>query len=280
MAFAMVNGVRLWYEIMGAGEPMVLIGGSGLGRQNMDKVIPSLKEHYALLNFDQRGYGQSDKTGLNGMRTEQWADDVVGLMHAIGWQRAHIHGTSFGGMVALAVAIRHPDRCLSVIPNAFFAKPDGARKLMLEVWSDYAGAAGLKRGFAAHIATLSLHPDYIDNHPGAADDVLAMISLVSLETWQAAVDAMLHLDLSAGLTACQVPALVIAGEIDTITPVDMSPSGVGQRKTADLMPNAEIVIFEGIGHATVLEVPERHADAILAFTKRLATLPKPATMKS
>jgi pimeloyl-ACP methyl ester carboxylesterase len=183
-------------------------------------------------------------------------------------------------MVALAVAIRHPQRCLSVIPNAFFAKPDGARKLMLEVWRDYASAAGLKRGFAAHIATLSLHPDYLDNHPGAANDVLGMISLVSLETWQAAVDAMFHLDLSEGLTACAVPALIIAGEIDTITPVDMSPSGVGQRKTADLMPNAEIVIFEGIGHATVLEVPQRHADAILDFTERLQAVAKAATVNS
>jgi 3-oxoadipate enol-lactonase len=271
MTFAHVNGVRLWYEIIGVGEPMVLIGGSGLGRQNMDAVIPWLSEHYTLLNFDQRGYGQSDKTGLAGMRTEGWADDVVGLMDVIGWPRAHIHGTSFGGMVALAVAIRHPDRCLSVIPNAFFAKPDAARKLMLEVWRDYAGAAGLNRGFAAHIATLSLQADYLDDHPEAVEEVLRMISLVSVETWQAAVDAMFHLDLSDGLSGCRVPALIIAGEIDTITPVDMSPSGVGQRKTAELLPNSEIAIFEGIGHATVLEAPQRHADTIVPFTKRLST---------
>jgi pimeloyl-ACP methyl ester carboxylesterase len=271
VAFAHVNGVRLWYEVIGVGEPMVLIGGSGLGRQNMDAVIPFLKEHYMLLNFDQRGYGESDKTGLNGMRTEAWADDVVGLMDAVGWSRAHIHGTSFGGMVALAVAIRHPDRCLSVIPNAFFAKPDGARKLMLEVWRDYAGAAGLGRGFAAHIATLSLQPDYLDSHPEAVDEVLGMISLVSVETWQAAVDAMFHLDLSDRLRSCRVPALIIGGEIDTITPIDMSPSGVGQRKTADLLPNSDIVILGGVGHATVLEAPQRHADEVVAFTRKLAT---------
>ena len=271
MAFADVKGLRLWYEILGDGEPMVLIGGSGLGRQNMDSVIPLLSNHYSLLNFDQRGYGASDKTGVPGMRTEDWADDVVGLMDAIGWSRAHIHGTSFGGMVALAVAIRHPDRCLSVIPNAFFAKPDGARKLMLEVWRDYAGAAGLNRGFAAHIATLSLQPDYLDQHPEAVDDVLGMISLVSVETWQAAVDAMFHLDLSDRLSSCRVPALIIAGQIDSITPVDMSPSGVGQRKAAEMLSNSELAIFEGIGHATVLEAPQRHADAIVAFTRKLVS---------
>ena len=272
MSFASVKSTRLWYEIVGSGEPMVLIGGSGLGRQNMDAVIPLLKEHYSLLNFDQRGYGESDRTGLDGMRIEAWADEVVELMDAIGWKRAHIHGTSFGGMVALAVAVRHPERCLSVIPNAFFAKPDGARKLMLEVWSDYAGAAGMNRGFAAHIATLSLHPDYLDAHPEAADDLLRMLSLVSVDTWRAAVDAMFHLDLSGDLRGCQVPALIIAGEIDTITPVDMSPSGIGQRKAAEMLPNGEIAIFEGIGHATVLEVPERHANAIVAFTRRVTNV--------
>ena len=272
MAFAAVNGIRLWYELIGTGEPMVLIGGSGLGRQNMDPIIPLLMKSYALLNFDQRGYGESDRHGLDGATIETWADDVVGLMDAIGWGRAHIHGTSFGGMVALATAIRHPDRCLSAIPNAFFAKPDMARKLMLEVWRDYSAAAGVtSRGFAAHIATLTLQPDYLDAHPEAVDEVAAMLNLVSLETWHAAVNAMFALDLSDGLSTCQVPTLVIAGEIDTITPVEMSPSGIGQRKSCELLPNAEIAVFEGVGHATIFEAPKRHVETILAFTARLSS---------
>jgi pimeloyl-ACP methyl ester carboxylesterase len=94
---------------------------------------------------------------------------------------------------------------------------------------------------------------------------------VPLETWLAAVRAMLALDLEGGLASCPVPALMLAGEIDTITPIDMSPSGVGMRRAAELMPNGELKIFEGIGHGTPFEVPEQQAEAIIEFAARVRT---------
>jgi 3-oxoadipate enol-lactonase len=271
---ASVNGITLHYDITGEGEPIILVGGSGLGRQNLDPVQPYLEPHFSVLAFDQRGYGESGSDGLDTATIDTWVDDLVGLMDAVGWERAHIHGASFGGMIALATAVRYPDRCLSTLPNGCFAKPDGARKLMMEAWADHAGAAGMSRGFAAHIAAQTLHPDYLDANPTAIDEVYGMLSSVSLETWLAAVRAMLALDLEKELPSCPVPALFLAGEIDTITPIDMSPSGVGMRRAAELMPHGEIKIFDGIGHGTPFEVPEEQGTAIAEFAARLrATQP-------
>jgi len=266
-----VNGVTLHYETFGEGEPIILVGGSGLGRPNLAPVEPYLKPHFTVLAFDQRGYGASGSEGLADATIETWVDDLVGLMDVLGWERAHIHGASFGGMIALATAVRHPDRCLSVIPNGCFAKPDMARKLMMQAWADHSAAAGISRGFAAHIAAQTLHPDYLDANPNALDDIHKMLTSVPLETWLAAVRAMLALDLEAALPACPVPTLMLAGEIDTITPIDMSPSGVGQRRAAELLPNGELHIFEGIGHGTPFEVPEQQGAAIVDFARRVRT---------
>src|SRR6187401_1857746 len=122
---------------------MVLLGGPGLGRHNFDPVIPLLREQHALLNFDQRGYGRSDATALDEATAATWADDAVALMDAIGWERAHVHGTSFGGAIALTLAARHPERCLSVVHNAFYAKPDVPGKLVLESMEALSRAVGI-----------------------------------------------------------------------------------------------------------------------------------------
>jgi non-heme chloroperoxidase len=83
---------------------------------------------------------------------------------------------------------------------------------------------------------------------------------------------MHELDLADGLADCPVPTLVIAGEFDRVTPLDMLASGIGMRATAERMPNAELKIFEGGGHVTILEHEKEHAEAILEFIGSLSTV--------
>lgn len=273
MPFAKVNGVRLHYDILGEGEPMVLLGGSGFGRQNVEPLIPFLKERFELLWFDQRGYGESDPVA-EGSTIETWADDVPGLIEAVGWESAHVNSTSFGSMVALATAIRHPEHCRSLVIQGFFAKPDIPSKVMLEGWDDHSRAAGFSRGFACHLASDALKPAFIEEHPEAIDELSAMLNAgTPLETWWAAHRAMQGMDVVDGLSTCPVPTLVIAGEDDAVTPLDMEASGCGMRKTAELMPNARLVVFEGAGHVTILERTNQHVEAILDFIAALARVP-------
>ena len=271
MPFAMVNGANLYYELVGKGEPMVLLGGSGFGRQNVEPLIPYLESRFTMLWFDQRGYGQSEATGLEAGTIELWADDVPALMDAVGWETAHINSTSFGSMVALAAAIRHPERCRSLVIQGFFAKPDVPRKLMFEGWDDHSRGSGFSRGFAAHLAFDALEPDFLEDSPETVDEIAGMLSTgTPLETWWAAHKAMHDLDLGDGLADCPVPTLVIAGEFDRVTPLDTLASGIGMRRTAELLPNAELLIFEGAGHVTILERTEEQADAVIDF---IAALP-------
>src|SRR5690242_3119658 len=100
MAFIESNGHRHWYEITGEGEPVVQIHGAALGHTNFAKVTPILNQHFKIYDFDLLGAGQSDRPMDVDYTLEMWADDVKGLMDTWGLEKAHIHGTSFGGMIS------------------------------------------------------------------------------------------------------------------------------------------------------------------------------------
>src|SRR3990172_5318175 len=107
MAQLKVNGVSLWYEITGKGAPVVQIHGAGFGHFNFATATPRLSKHFKVVDFDMRGYGQSDRPS-QAYDMAVWADDIAGLMVALKLKRAHIHGTSMGGMVAIQFAAKYP----------------------------------------------------------------------------------------------------------------------------------------------------------------------------
>ena len=112
-----VNGVSLWHRIIGEGEPVVQIHGARFGDFNLDPVTPAIADAgFRVVDYDQRGYGVSDKP-LQHYDMEVWADDLAGLMDALEIDRAHVHGTSMGGMVAQAFAGEYPERTTSVVIN-------------------------------------------------------------------------------------------------------------------------------------------------------------------
>jgi 3-oxoadipate enol-lactonase len=110
MAMAQVNGIDVYYEVHGEGEQVVLISGTGGDlRSDPNRAKSLLAQNFEVLLYDQRGLGQSGKPdGAYSMA--DYADDAAALMEAIGWNRAHVMGISFGGMVAQQLVLRHPER--------------------------------------------------------------------------------------------------------------------------------------------------------------------------
>ena len=93
MAVTKANGIQVWYETKGDGGYLFNIHGSGLGHGNFAALTPLLTENFSVVDFDLRGYGESDKPqGTYGL--DVWADDVAALMDALDVKAAHIHGTN------------------------------------------------------------------------------------------------------------------------------------------------------------------------------------------
>ncbi|MGH2835878.1 MAG: alpha/beta fold hydrolase [Solirubrobacteraceae bacterium] len=109
-----VDGLRMYYELAGAGPPLVLIAGLGLDLSECGQLIDVLASHYCVLAFDNRGAGRTDKPDQPYTIT-QMAADTAGLMRALGIERAHVAGMSLGGRIALELALEHPEHVRSLI---------------------------------------------------------------------------------------------------------------------------------------------------------------------
>ena len=162
-----VNGVSLWWQETGAGDPVVQIHGAGFGHFNFATATPALSEHFRVVDFDLRGYGQSDRP-IQHYDMEVWADDIAGLMDALSIPKAHDHGTSMGAMIAQQFAAKYPDKVDRLILNCGAAKLDRAGALTFRTWIDIAESMGCGcRTLAELIAVQALSRTFLDGENGA-----------------------------------------------------------------------------------------------------------------
>jgi len=211
-----VNGVYLWYEASGEGEPVMQIHGAGFGHLNFAPATPELAKHFKVVDYDMRGYGRSDRP-VQDYDMEVWADDLAGLQDALGIAEAHIHGTSMGGMIAIVFAGKYPDRTTSVVVNCAAAKLGTAGRLIFKNWIDIArmdpDGPG-SRILAELIAWQALSRSFLESPEGPATiDTIQKILRESnrIEVFTAACQAMCDMDLRSWLPRITAPALVIGG---------------------------------------------------------------------
>ena len=108
MAVTRVNGVELFYEASGAGEPLVLVHGSWGDHHNWDPVVAELSESFRVVTYDRRGHSCSERPAGQGSIHDD-ADDLAGLIDALELGPSNVVGNSFGSIVSLNAAIRRPD---------------------------------------------------------------------------------------------------------------------------------------------------------------------------
>lgn len=109
-----VNGINLYYESHGKGEPLLLIEGLGYSSWMWYRQIPEFAKKYRVIAFDNRGVGLTDKPDSE-YTIELMADDAASLLLSLGIESAHVLGVSMGGYIAQSLATRHPDKVKSLI---------------------------------------------------------------------------------------------------------------------------------------------------------------------
>jgi pimeloyl-ACP methyl ester carboxylesterase len=109
MPVTKANGIDIYYELTGQGEPLVLIGGLGADSTVFRPVARGLAEHFTVLSFDNRGAGRSAKPDVP-YSVEMMAADTIELMDALDIERAHFVGLSLGASIAVAAALDHRGR--------------------------------------------------------------------------------------------------------------------------------------------------------------------------
>jgi pimeloyl-ACP methyl ester carboxylesterase len=255
------DGVRLYYELTGPEDaPVVLqLGGGLFGRHNFGLVNDGFRERFRLLSFDARGYGASDHPREQ-YTIEGWAADAAALLDAVGLERAFVHGTSMGGMIAIAFTAKHPEETIAACADVAFAKPDVYRRTLFRVWRWMAEAMPWDE-FSDHVTTQAVGAKFMESPEG--ENIFQLVrDIVGLNdsyTVRQACLAMENMDLSPLVPQISRPLLMTNGTHDILCPPDLAPSGLGARRMAELNEHIELVEFPDIGHADLVECP---ADAV------------------
>ncbi len=263
MAKTRVNGIDLYYENQGTGEPLLLIAGFACDHTIWALMIAALAARYRVISFDNRGLGQSSGSDtVTSIR--QMADDAAGLLDVLGIGSAHVAGHSMGGLIAQELAVSHPQRVQSLLLLSTCAEVDERGKAITQMWAELPGlvdAATMNRLLLPWMYTRAFYAK-----PGAierlTERILAYPFPPSGEVIAGQCRAIAAFQSSVGLDRLNSPIGVFVGREDILIPPALSEQLVAR------LPNAELQILEETGHGMLIESPKRVTDALLAFLAR------------
>jgi pimeloyl-ACP methyl ester carboxylesterase len=263
MATARVNGINIYYETQGKGEPLLLIMGLGANTTGWASQIPVLSREYQVIAFDNRGAGRSDKPN-EPYSIGQMADDARGVLDALRIESAHVFGMSLGGMIAQELVLRYPRRVRSLIlggtmaggPTAVFAGP--------EVVQQFISLAGLPviQAIEAGLALL-YSDDYVKTHKGelVRRALLNAHLMAPMYAIQRQFMAIIGFNTVSRLGDIVVPALVLSGTADRVMP----------RQNAQVLVEgirgAQLVELDGAGHGFLVEKADEVNASVLGFLR-------------
>src|SRR3712207_1580479 len=107
--YAEVNGLNMYYEVHGTGQPLVVLHGAYMTIDAMGEVVPQLAKSRQVIAVELQGHGRTADIEDRPITYEQMADDIAALLRHLAIEQADVFGYSMGGGVALQVAIRHPE---------------------------------------------------------------------------------------------------------------------------------------------------------------------------
>ena len=258
MPTAKVGDINIYYEVHGEGEPLVLIVGYGGNSRALFLNIPAFSKKHRVVVFDNRGTGLTDKPDIH-YTIEMMADDTTGLLDSIGIDVAHILGISMGGFIAQNIALRYPDRVISLVlacthcGGTQHIAPDPEVEALL---SDF------KR--AREILSYVVSQQFIDNNPDIVKQVIVKRTEypTPLHGYTRQREAIAGHNTYDRLPEIKAPTLVIAGDADKLVPVANS------RILADRIPDAELVLLENMGHGFSIEAADEFHKTVIDFLKR------------
>jgi pimeloyl-ACP methyl ester carboxylesterase len=262
------TGEHIWYRKLGSGATVLQIHGSAFGHRNFEKMTPLLQENFEVIDFDLPGYGESRHGPVVAASMETLADQVYRLIKALGYERLSIHGTSFGAIIALTLAVRHPEVVDTLYLSCFLARYDNAARVMRGTWKRTATEMGMEA--VADLTSVAGFARSFYDRPGAQQQLAAMRSAFlknTPEAFIAATEAIERTDLSPVIAGIKARMLLLAGDEDNMTPFRPAHSGFGFAQIADQLPSAKLVVLERCGHYLVIEEPEKAAAAILEFSR-------------
>lgn len=262
--FVEIEGARIFYQVLGEGQPILLIHGYPLSGDLFAENREALAEAgYQVITVDLRGYGRSEALGEQPEGSVgSYADDVLAVMDELGVESAVIGGMSMGGPIVFSMYEEAPERFDGMILIDTIAAPAPPPE------------AGTWRGLIEVVrqeGTMAVPPLVIDEmltgearleHPELADYLIEIMNEASEQAFIAGAEALAtRPDFRPLLPEIDVPTLVMVGIQDTIYPVDFAQA------MAEAIPGADLEIIDDGSHAQILEEAREANEEILDWAE-------------
>ena len=262
--FVELLGLRVHYRDEGTGPPLLLLHGTASSLHTWDGWVRELRGDFRLLRLDLPAFGLTGPERDHDYSEARRTDVMVALLDHLGVGRCSVAGNSLGGFLAWQLAVRHPERVdrLVLIDAAGYPEPRpggktvmdlgrirGLRGVLSRLTPRFLIAAGVRESYGD---PARLAPEVIDRYwellrrPGNREALLVELNRPRPEE-HGAIKDLRH------------PTLVMWGREDRLIKVDFA-----ERFHRDL-PDSELVIYDGVGHVPMEEIPARSADDARAF---------------
>ena len=256
------HGPRLYYERHGSGDPLLFITGFTISAAVFEPVLPMYAEHFDVITYDNRWSGRSPKP-FRLTSIPELASDAAGLLDALEIESAHVYGLSMGAMIAQELALRFPERVRGLVLGG--GTPGGPRAVL-----PYLGqlrsilvhaATNMPRERFPWIGAFLFSDEFRREHPEQVRELVPLFVRHFAPPWgiNAHWWATVFHDTVSRLGQIQAPTLVMQGGED-----GMAPFGVAEL-LAERIPDSELAIVSGAGHAYPLEEPEESLRSLLEW---------------
>src|SRR5262252_5683099 len=256
------NGIEINYVIEGEGPLVTMSHSLACDLSMWDEQARALRDRYRVLRFDTRGHGQTSAPS-GPYSLSQLADDLLGLLKSLGIERTHFVGLSMGGMIGQVFALAHPTMIESlVLCDTTSRYPDTAAPL----WEErirMVEAQGM-----APMVEPTLGRWFTTPFRTQRADVMARVGEMIRQTppsgYVGCCHAIPKINVTGRLAELHCPALVIVGEEDPGTPVDMA------RDIHAALPGAQLAILRSASHLSNVEQPQEFNRILLRFLDKAA----------
>ena len=201
--YAQVNGINLYYETHGAGQPMILLHGGLMSGEMFEPILPSLVERHQVITVDLQGHGRTADIDRP-IDIRLMADDIAALIDHLGLEKPDVVGYSLGGGVALLTALKYPEKVGKLISASANIRREAIPPEMLAQQAQVNAAAAefmKDTPMYQHYQRVAPHPD---DFPRLLDKIGDSMSK--------------DFDFSEEVRTLKVPTLIVAADADMAPP--------------------------------------------------------------
>src|SRR2546422_6468847 len=265
MPYAIVNKIRMHYEVEGQGPPVLLISGLSAPSIGWALQAAALAPHFQVVTLDNRGVGQTDLPPEPVYTTGQLADDAAALLRPLKITRAHVVGASMGGTVAIEMALRHARLVRSLTLACTWVDADARFLHTIESWASLAFRVPVEERYRHVIYPWLFTPAFFaqkENVETAVQRAVAYPHQTKAEAIERQARGILAWNGTRAkrLRAIRVPTLVLVGRDDILTPPPFA------KAVADRIRRARLTVLPG-GHGFFLEHADPFNRSVLRFLK-------------